>query len=206
MSLTISFTLRDDVTPFVHRVRTDIRPNRTMHRYMADEARAEVRSNFAILAGEEHNAMGAPSSGFWQRMIDGTVALSTEEAAIVRMPREIAQRFYGGPISPIAGKYLAIPARTEAYNKSPRQFDDLRFVPLGPGRGMLVQRAQTQLTPFKSGKRKGQIKSVEETGGGVFYWLVSGVTQRPNPRVLPANEVLGAAALRGFGTYLQTLV
>lgn len=202
MSLTIQITQQDGAGPFVAELSEDIQPSTELHRYIADEAHYEVQQRFLALAETNRGVLG--HSGFWNRMLSGTSALADETAAMVRMPREVAQRYFGGTITPQGGKtYLTIPARSEAYGKSARQFNDLRFVPFRSGAAALVQRDQTELTFFKSGKRKGQIKDAKETGGAVFFWLVKSVTQRGNSEVLPDDETFAGAIVRGIESFLE---
>jgi hypothetical protein len=206
--MSLSVTITDDATPFVLKLREGIRPNRSMHGYIGRAAREPVQRNFQALAGSEHNAFGARSSGFWQRMLAGTDAVATDEAAVVRMPREVAQRYFGGTIVPTGGrKFLAIPARTEAYNKSPRQFDDLVFVVLPNGGPCLIQKADTHRALTK-GKNKGKLVKADTATathgeGGVMFWLRRSVTQRGNEAVLPPEEVFLESAMTGLQRYME---
>lgn len=192
---------------YVEGIERAVRPNLEMHREISAEAVVIVKQRFAE-KGNEPNQHNWPSTGFWQRMIGGTIPLADEESAGVRMPREVAQRFFGGTITPVDNEYLAIPAREEAYGMSPLQFNDLRFVPFASGSAALVQRNQQTVGTFKSGKKKGERNpktTGEKIGGGVFYWLVKSVTQRPDETVLPTEEEFTAAARRGINTYMDRM-
>ena len=117
----------------------------------------------------------------------------------------LAQRWLGGTIRAGAGissatgratQYLAIPARAESYGKAPSEFPDLRFVPRKGG-GMLIQALQTAIKWTKKGAEK-----AFETGGGVMFWLVKEVTQRPDPTVLPTEDAIEHAAASAMESYL----
>jgi hypothetical protein len=120
----------------------------------------------------------------------------------------LAQRIFGGiiragqGISSLTGaitKFLAIPARAEAYGKTPGQFHDLQFVreKRGNGGAMLVQTMQTVVSFGKKGVRK-----VGERGGLVMFWLVKQVNQPGDSSILPSDEAVTQAALIPAQNYL----
>jgi hypothetical protein len=204
MSLTIQVSVDDQATPRLRELYAALEDGREAHQYMADRATALVQRHFTALAGTNRNPYGARST-FWNRMVSGTAAQATGEAAFVRMPREIAQRYLGGPIEPKAGKtFLAIPARSEAHGKSPRQFDDLHFVPTGPEKGMLVQNEQTSIRIGKARKDGSRgVKAGREMGGLVMYWMVKSVWQDGDENVLPENDAFAGAAKEGLAAYFE---
>lgn len=150
-----------------------------------------VQNHFRGLAATNHNRFGVRSS-FWNRMLAATKGDATAEAAIVRMPGEIALRFFGGTVTPKKAKFLAIPARAEAYGKSPRDFTDLRFAVLPEGGPVLIRVVK------KSGKSGKDIM-----GGEVMYWLRRQATIRANSEVLPTEAELQAGAVRGLEALLK---
>jgi hypothetical protein len=118
----------------------------------------------------------------------------------------LALRWLGGTIRAGVGtssktgrptKYLAVPARAEAYGTTPKQMKDLRFVPRRAGGGMLVQALQTAVSFGAKGVRR-----VREVGGLVMFWLVKQVTQPPDPSVMPDNATLLNEAVRASESYL----
>jgi hypothetical protein len=118
----------------------------------------------------------------------------------------VAQRFFGGTILPIKGTYLAIPLRSEAVGKSPRDFNDLRFIPPANGvAALLVQREQTQISYGRKRKdgSRGPVKQGKTVSEGAFYALVRSVTQRGNDDVLPTDEEFGAAATQGIESFIK---
>jgi hypothetical protein len=130
-------------------------------------------------------------------MLASTKSGADSTGGFIRMPREVALRAFGGVIRAKKSKFLAIAARGESYGKSPRQFNDLRFVPRrGRPGGMLVQNDQTQLVRYSRGKSKGQVKERREVGGLVMYWLVPQVTIQGSDAVLPVLR--GRAFAEGF--------
>lgn len=146
--------------------------------------------NFLRLAGTNRNAFGV-RGGFWNRMLSGTKAMATTEAAIIRMPREVRLRHRGGTVRPKVAKYLAIPQAAEAYGKSPRQFDDLRIIRVG-----------NALLAVRHAAFPGRRDAVR-TVGTVLYVLVRSATIQPRADVLPADSAVDAAALAGARAFVR---
>lgn len=96
-------------------------------------------------------------------------------------------------------KFLAIPARAEAYGKTPGEFHDLHFVreKRGNGGAMLVQTMQTAVSIGKRGVRK-----VGDRGGLVMFWLVKQVELKADPSILPDNASVTQAAIVPAENYL----
>lgn len=88
------------------------------------------------------------------------------------MPREVAQRRFGGTIKPTGGrKYLTIPLDRAAHNKSARTFQDL-FV-------LTLKRGGVERRFLARKLRKNRIK--------VLYALRESVTQTGTADVLPTD-------------------
>lgn len=201
MSTTIQ--IQDTATIMINGVKTAVLDREKANRAAAEGALPVVQRNFQTLAGTNVNRFGV-RGGFWNRMLAGTRAGGDAAAGFVAMPREVALRFFGGTVFPQKGKYLAIPARAEAYGKSPRVFNDLRFIPFRSGARALVQREQTVLKFGRKRKDGSRKVSGRQTGGGVFFWLVPSATIQANRDVIPTDEEMKAGALRGLATYAKT--
>jgi hypothetical protein len=168
---------------------------------------------FTELDASRANKMGGARSHFYAKVAKstsnpqpaggGTVVIEINQVGF-------AQRWLGGEILPGKGmssssgsptKYLAIPARAEAYDKAPGEMPDLEFVPLGRNRGMLVQCLQVQII---RGKRKGEWRD-ETVGGLVMFWLVDHVEQDGDPSVMPTEWLMlerATSATQGYVTRL----
>lgn len=175
-----------------------LRNKTQQNRAMAEGALPVVQRQLLENSRTNRNKFGA-RGGFWQRMLAATRAGSDAEAGFISMPREVALRVYGGTVVPRVSKLLAIPARTEAYGKSPRQFADLHFIPTAKG-GLLVQNDATRI---KRKKRKAGVQAGETVGGGVFYFLVKRATIAPNRSLLPTDKEILTGASRGLKTWLE---
>ncbi len=173
-----------------------------------------VRNHLFALDAERPNALGGTRTHFY-----ASAAKSVTEpvqagagAKFTITKTGLAQRWLGGVIkagqgeSSASGKatqYLAIPARAEAYGKAPGEFNDLEFVKLKGGRGMLVQTLQTQLKFGR--KNKAGVRKVSGTtvGGLVMFWLVKEVNQKPDPTVMPTEAEIAEAARYEMNDYLS---
>lgn len=170
-----------------------------------------VRNHLLDFDSSHPNKLGGTRTHFYASAADsisepqlsgGTVSFSISKVGL-------AQRFYGGPIHAGVGissmtgsptKYLAIPACSGAYGLLPDTFSDLRFIPRGNGRAMLVQPLQT--APSIRGRKGKATRRGSKAGGIVMYWLTRSVDQKPDPSVLPTAEALQEAAVVEAGRYL----
>ena len=167
-----------------------------------------VRRHLFNVDAEQPNKLGGPRTHFFSN-----AARSVEQPHLAGVVAGftipwtgLAQRWLGGHIEAGAGtssssggptKYLAIPARAEAYGKTPGEFNDLQFIPRRGGGGMLVQTLQTQFIQGKKLRSGGRDYSTQTVGGLVMFWLVTSVDQAPDPEVMPAeSEMLEAARYR----------
>jgi len=129
----------------------------------------------------------------------------------------VAQRYYGGTITPKHANNLAIPAplNPESYGKMASEiFDewDLKWRPYhGPHSiGALVTTkggSATMIAPRTTGKKKGQFKATGAIlGETVMYWLCKSVEQEADPTVLPTDEEMHGAAREGTIKYVRSLL
>ena len=150
------------------------------------------------MGGKRTNIIAAAAQATrWDEQPNGVEITITNPA--------LGARWRGAEIRPVNAKFLAIPARPEAYGKSPREFDLQAIFPKrgearGPAIGWLVQVQDTERA-LKGGKRKGQLQRARkgETAthgeGGVMFWLVKRVTLQPEPEIMPTSaDIVSAAA------------
>ena len=124
----------------------------------------------------------------------------------------IAQRYYGGTITPTPGhKFLTIPVDPDAYGRSAREFDNLS-IQYGLSKGgkprpmFLVQDNGYRYTTKKN--RKTGVKEVTDAtwqGGKIMYYLALSVTQKADPTVLPPDDLINQASMESITRYLLTL-
>jgi len=156
-----------------------------------------TRTHLFGLDGSRANKLGGERSHFYANAAKSILLGPAREKEISFSINQVglAQRWLGGTIragagtssaSGLATRYLAIPARAEAYGHAPSEFGDLAFRPRGGNAGMLVKK----------------LGGGEEGVGLVYFWLVTEVTQQADPSVMPSEEELGAAAVEAMGSYL----
>lgn len=156
------------------------------------------------LGGKRTNIIAhAAEATRWDPTPDG-VAVTISNPAI-------GARFRGAEIRPVRSKFLTIPARPEAYGKSPREFNLRPVFPKnwsGPAIGWL-ESAENYLRAVKSGKRKGQLTGASSDKathgeGGVLFWLVKRVTILPEPEILPPESAIAGSARSAVLAHLRT--
>lgn len=165
----------------------------------------KLRGHFATLDQTRPNKLGGKRTYFWgqvRRSVQNPV-VTPPSASVSINHLGIAQRLFGGVIRPVRAKFLAIPARPEAYGKGPREFRDLHFQPTRRG-GALVENLRSDVT-FGRKKKDGTrtVTNRGERGGLVMFWLVKQVVQRPDPTVLPPPAELETAARVPMESYLS---
>ena len=161
-------------TPDFDGIRADLGSSRALMAAMGKRAEKELRAHF-LGKNSQPNKKGFPRSNFWSRRIRANTALNeigADYAVVTIAAPEMAQKVFGGTITPKESKYLALPMVAEAANRSPRLFADLHF------------------EPRRGGKVKG---ALVDASGKTIYLLATSVTQAPDPTALPAPGALEAA-------------
>lgn len=129
----------------------------------------DLRGHF-LARDREGNRRGWPTKHFWNREVRANTTLasfSDERATVAIASPAFRQKLYGGRIKAKRARFLAIPARAEAYAAgSPREGGMELFRP--KGRFFLIDRE-----------------------GLVQYWLVREVVQAADPRALPDMDQVG---------------
>jgi hypothetical protein len=129
-----------------------------------------------------------PTTHFWQRAADATTCATESNAVTININQiGIRQRLFGGPIKPVRGKYLTIPAIAETYGHVAADFGNLKIArAIRPD----DHTASLALVPDELPLEKNQ----PINPGSVYFWLVQSVHQEPNPDVLPSDdEILSTA-------------
>lgn len=167
----------------------------------------DLRKHFAMRQAEgPRNKFGAPTSNFWGEVRQATSdAEPTDNGGTVTIAHPaIAQKVYGGTIR-ADDKLLSIPARAEAYGKSPRTFANLKAIFFEHG-GALVEVDATKVRSRKTKDGGRKFSSGGTLGGLVFYWLVEQVTQKKDPDALPSEAVLLEGILDTGRKHIERIV
>jgi hypothetical protein len=166
-----------------------------------DLRRAVGRSVVSLLRGHFQqlppNEAGFPTTRFWLRAADAAKSEITSDGVSITVNQiGVRQRFLGGPINPVRGKFLTIPAIAGTYGHSALEFSNLKIAaapsPWAGGASALC------LAPANAPRAEhGGVDS-----SSVFFWLVRHVSQKADPSVLPADAELAAAAVAAIRNYL----
>lgn len=181
MKVTIS--TRDDSAASRARLLSALRDPVSLHRAAAEGALPLFQRQLLTNARTNRNRFGAGST-FWQRMNAGTRAGADSAHGFVAMPREMRLRVRGGVVKPRNGsRYLTIPLRSESYGRSIRQFPKVFFV-----------------------RRGGRLFACAKLGDKaitILYLLTKSVTIRGDAGLLPNEDAVQAAAVRGVKGFVR---
>jgi hypothetical protein len=183
--------------------------NDVLGRQMANDLREHFRERNI---NGPRNQFGAPSSGIWGEIRDSVSDQEVDAtgATVTISDPRFPQKYYGGTIH-MEDKMLAIPARAEAYDKSPRLFSNLKAIFFRPGLSALVM-VDPGTKRKKGEKRIGSQKRDENWGnqleelGFVFYWLKQSVTQQPDYDALPPADRLVSSLLEATDSFVARIL
>lgn len=160
-------------------------------RVIAPAANNLFRTHLFRLNDERPNRLGGKRTNWFGQVAKSTSA--TAEGATVKVNLAhvgIRQRVEGGTIRPTNGrKFLTIPARSEAYGTRAKEHAFLVPIFFKSGGGALVEADRSD-----RGTR-------QETGGGVWFWLVKQVVQKPDPTVLPNRDAVVGASIKALDAW-----
>ncbi len=189
--VTIVTTVEDQATPMFQRLGAAVqRPD--IRRVMGRAIATRLRKHFSQLDAERPNKLGGTRTHFYGQARRGVQQpdLTGDGVKVAINNVGIAQRYFGGDITPKVAKWLTLPVHPEAYGHRAREFGDLDFVPLdGQRRAMLVRSSPDSPSGI----------------GEVFFLLVKRVHQEPDPTVLPSSEDLQGEALQAGDSHLNLL-
>lgn len=182
----------------------------------ADSAGRGVRrllmDYLAGLDSTRANAAGGKRTHFYASAARNISYDVDADGATVRIHQlGIAQRYYGGTITPINSKYLTIPVDPEAYGRKAGEFDNLTvqfgLTKSGQRRPMFL--IQESGYHYKTGKNRKtgvkEVKSAEHKAGKIMYYLALSVHQEADKSVLPSDDLINQAAMDSITDYLLTV-
>jgi hypothetical protein len=202
---------RDDASPLLARVK-DAATAAGLSLVMARAIGIQVKDHLVALNAERHRF----GKNYYARAARSVSARAAGGFALVSINQVgIRQRLYGGTIRPGAGKkFLTIPATPEAYGMRAREFQDLKvgraLNPDGRIQWALIRRASTAISFTRRKRKDGTVKLAVRpgelrAGGEVIFWLVSKVTQRADPSVLPTKQEMAATGIAAAERRLMRL-
>ncbi|MDP2227283.1 MAG: hypothetical protein Q8J78_07370 [Moraxellaceae bacterium] len=192
---------RDDASPLLARVK-DAATAAGLSLVMARAIGIQVKDHLIALNAQRHKF----GRNYYARAARSVSSRSAGGFALVSINHVgIRQRLNGGTIRPKAGKrFLTIPATPEAYGMRAREFSDLKvgraINPRGRIQWALIRKASTAISFTRRKQKDGSVKikvrpGELRAGGEVIFWLVSRVTQRKDPSVLPTTQQMAAVGV-----------
>lgn len=188
---TVTLTTQNLATPVLLRLpgviqRSDIR--KVMGRAIA----TTMRKNFTKLDAQRPNKLGGARTHFYaqaRRGVQQPELVAGDGVKVAVNHVGIRQRLEGGRIERADGGPLTIPVHPAAHGHRAREFD-LHAIYFQDGSGILV---------------KDNTESKNDIGE-VYFRLVKSVDQKPDPSVLPKDEVMQAAALDAGDAHAKTII
>lgn len=153
------------------------------------------------------NRLGGIRTNFYGKAAQSTFFSLTGDGIVVTISKEgIRQRIEGGVIRPVNTTWLAIPVVPEAHGKRPREFGNLKFIPIHEALALLVAKAGGQdgrRAVEKNGKRR-NVKSQVDAGETMFV-LKKKVTQAGEADILPSDQAYDQAISGAVDDWLATI-
>jgi hypothetical protein len=220
----IARIVKDTATPLVRRLVQEFSQRRgAINKVIGSACRDLTKGHFYKLNQQRHRSPNKVI-GFYALAAQATHFDTDERGATITTSQVgIGQRFRGGPIDPVNVAHLAIPARDEVLDKSPRSFTDLvvlfgRSGPYALGRvppenwtprsvekfrQSVYNRDEGEDRPVKPAITR--LKHPRQDSAEVMYWLRKHVDQAPDDSVLPTEKDLGDAAVDALRSFVDAL-
>lgn len=168
-----------------------------VRRVMGRAIATTLRKHFTKLDRERPNKLGGKRSHFYgqvRRSVQQPQLYGGDGVMVSINHVGIAQRYFGGVI--VAGqngsgkKFLTLPVHPEAYNRRAGEVGDLEPIFFNDNYGILAK---------PNDESKNGI-------GEVYYRLVRRVNQKPDPTVLPDDDVIEVEAFTAGEEHIRTLI
>jgi hypothetical protein len=165
---------KDEVTPHLRKLLKEAESNGPLAKVLGRAGANTLKKHFRS-RNKTPNQLGGTRTNFWSRVAESVQSPVSRPGKIVIPVSHpaIAQKVFGGTITPKKAKNLAIPIDAQAHGKSPRVFPLLQFA---------MTRAGVKLLGLK-----------ENGGFKALYILKKSVTQDADPKALPPDAVMGRA-------------
>lgn len=197
-SITIT---RDNATPFMRQLMASIQPAKVIP--IAGRAgRNLLREHLFKLADDRHRGIRGTGNFY------GSAARSTQfdqdgnDVVLSINHTGIAQRYFGGRITPVNSKWLTIPANDEAAGKRAGEFTNLEAVFNSAANFYALVERQADTISFRKTKKGVRVKTTGQSGGRIMFWLRKSVFQQPDPTVLPDTRTLLGAVMNELNIYV----
>ncbi len=211
----------DEVSPVLAKIASTAQRKAELNEYMGLRVQETTRTHLAQYGLSHPNKLGGKRTNYWGMAaldVAAPEALSiSDTAAWLYLTTPGLSRAFGDvtivPGTKTPGvKYLAIPARAEAYGLKPREVPGLVVFWGSKGPAGLKQVDQQKVTLVKGHKTKkgGVSKSYtrkgEVTGGLVWFWFAEQATQQQDRSLLPSDAEWGNSASQGAGDFVSRMI
>lgn len=189
---------KDEATPLLRDLLARVQPARLG----AVLGRAGANVIKRHLEGLPSNKRGWPTTNFYKEASRQTSHAAQPDGAVITIAKQgFRQRLMGGPIKPRKPRgRLTIPARAEAGGKRAIDFDNLT-----PGTGTaedgtvgfgLIEAPHSKIKIRSKNKQKYVERVPSAASRRLFFFFSRGVTQQPDPSVLPTDAAFLDALTR----------
>lgn len=150
----------------------------------------------------------SPNTNYYGKASRSVESETTPEMGLVRVPhRGVALRYYGGRVTPVERKNLALPTEHVPIRGEerlrPGEMQNLVFIPntnaVTMTSGYLVEGVE------KAGK-DGRVRLVPKPGGRLMYVLRKQTDHKPDPTVLPDQVTITDHARDAAMDFLAALI
>lgn len=177
--MTIEITIEtNQSTPALAALVASLEDPTGLHVAMAARGERLMRDYLRAIAPGRHataNRLGARPTGILEKAAESPEGRGSVDGATVTIrPGEVLSRTFGEvTIRPTGGKrYLTIPVAAEAYGRRAREFDDLKFIRIGPQQIPVLARRMANGNMV------------------VYYALAREVKQKQDRTLLPSDDAI----------------
>lgn len=195
--VSVQFTVADNGASAALRTIRERTKDGTAEKLISTVVRDHTMRHLTDLNGSRTRGNG---KGFYEQAASKTQAFSQPGYVLVSVKHQgLAQRFYGGRISPTIKKCLAFPVGDSAAQSAGRTNElsggtNLRaiFFQKTTAHAQLVGALvatgpKIAVGVYSSGKRKGATKYAPAKAGAILFLLAAWVEQDPDPTVMPSE-------------------
>jgi hypothetical protein len=189
----------DGLRDALARVQGDLAATTEMHQAMAMGVEETVRGHLLGLNSR------SPRTGFYAKAARSVESSWDASAGTVLIPhRGMAQRYYGGLITPQTVDNLAVPTANVPVRGDermrPREMKDLAYIPRSPAAKPNVTGYLVEGKKNRKGTRL--VPKTRAEGGRLMFVLLSEVNQNEDPTVLPSDATLTTSATEAAEDFL----
>jgi hypothetical protein len=206
MSIGIKIDVSDQAAPVIRAVAKAIQPEQ-INPIVGRAGTKIIREHLFGLNQSRPNKLGGPRTNFYTGAGRGTNFEVTPSGVLISVVQVgIAQRYYGGRITPKRTKYLTIPVAPEAHGKRASEFKDLEVIFGTGGQPVALATKSTRGVSIKDTKNGKVTKKQIGRFGVVLFLLVKSVNQKPDPTVLPPENTMNDGITKDVNAYVQRAI